>query len=232
MQITDRLIDARSRLKEAVTSRDRKSIASEAYRVIVAWAWRPGSEIASIYGRFSVEPLPGVWWRVTLDLGIAWERITCRVEQEIPLLDLPMALEHCLGVLEREWVRDESARAEAADELIVALRLPPEVGPAMRRALVSGERPVLDTAAARHVGERLGQYGVLYSVADGDLCIEPDLRWPPAPRVTSQEWRCYPLKVWGLVETYGRVVLTDEGGTEVGAISKPMGALDDGPGNP
>jgi hypothetical protein len=92
MQITengDHLLRARERLQRAVASRDEVEISAAAYQVITAWVWRPGSEIASVHGRFSVVPLPGVWWRVTLDLGIVWDEIVCRVEQETPTVDLP-----------------------------------------------------------------------------------------------------------------------------------------------
>mgnify|MGYP007031244542 FL=1 len=217
-----------------MTSRNEVAISAAADQVITAWVWRPGSEIASAHGRFSVVPLPGIWWRVTLDLGIVWDEIVCRVEQETPTVDLPANLERCLEILERSWVRDAEARAHRVDGLLEELRLPPEFAAGLRRFLVEGMTPALDETAGRRAGGRLWQHGVRHTVVAGELrgMAEPDLRWPGPPHFTNAAWQANPGEIWAAVATYGSVVLTDEDGAINGAISRPMGALDESPGSP
>lgn len=179
-------------------------------------------------------PLPGVWWRVTLDLGIVWDEIVCRVEQETPTVDLPTNLERCLEILERSWVHDAEARAQRVDGLLKALRLPPEFASGLRRFLVEGMTPLLDGRAERRAGGRLRQHGVRHTVIAGELrgMVEPDLRWPGPPHFTTAAWQASPGEIWAAVETYGSVVLTDEDGVIKGAISKPKDVLDESPGSP
>lgn len=228
MKITkpiDRLVQARSRLREAIAAHDPSQIVSASHSVIIAWAWSPGSEIASAPLHAVVSPI-GAWWRVTLDLGTVWSPIVCRVEHEVPTPGLPEGLERCLATLERHWVEDLPARAAAVDGLLASLVLPPEVQAALRECLVAGRRPILDRTACSMLGDRLNENAVDWiGLADGTTNV--DVVWPTPPRFTRGEWLADPGRVWAAMETHGSAVLTHDDGTVCGAISKPTGALPD-----